>query len=208
MKISHPHFSIVKGKTHYFHLSVVVAVALFVAAMSAIAVITLTTDLAALQDEVTSAKRATLSLDTPASEVRVGDIFPVNTFLDVDLPTTGVDVAMEYDPGYLELRKQDGSSFESDLNYLDSSLSIFDIVPYAKVSRNGAMAVFRFSAIAKPLKEFRGRGVVGTVTFKALKRGDTTVSIIYESGSGSDSNVAYLGRNILTGTRNLDLKIR
>lgn len=210
MKNESIHFTIIKGKTHYFHLAVVVVVGVFVAVMVSISTFVLTVDLDSLQSgSFLPRKKIILALETPQTEIREGDTFPVNVFLDANLPTTGVDIALEYNPIYLELAPQGSGNASPALNYLDTTLSIMDIFPHAELKTKSDNSVFfRFSAVAKPLKEFRGRGVVATLAFKAVKRGETGIALLFEKGSGSESNVAYLGRDILTGTKNLRVKIK
>ncbi len=99
MKISHPHFSIVKGKTHYFHLSVVVAVALFVAAMSAIAVITLTTDLAALQDLGFAGQVSAQTPDVFSVGNRIKNVNPSGASVYADPTTSGRFLNPQYGTG-------------------------------------------------------------------------------------------------------------
>lgn len=210
MKIAPPHFTVIKGKTHYFHLAVVVVVGIFVVIMVSIYTFVSTVDLNSWQsDPFLPGKKTTLTLEAPQTEIKEGDTFPVNVFLDANLPTTGVDIALEYNPIYLELAPQGSGNASPALNYLDTTLSIMDIFPFAELkTRSDNSVFFRFSAVAKPLKEFKGRGVVATLSFKAVKRGETDISLLSEKGSGSDSNVAYLGKDILTGTKNLRVKIR
>lgn len=207
--IEKAHFSLVKGDSNHFRLSIIIVVAAFLAGMISVLVFDFGTDLELLQPNTgTSNKNASLDLNTPNPDITQGSVFPVEVLLQSGLPTTGVDVALQYDPEYLELTRHDNESPGSPLSYLDTTFSVFDIFPYADVKPAKDFSIFSFSALAKPLKKFKGSGVVASLDFKALKRGDTVITVISEPGGATDSNVAFAGKDILNHAGSLRVRIR
>lgn len=203
------HFSIVKGKSRTFYLIIVAAVAAFfaVATFALLMNFRAETDIESLGSEAVS-KEASLTLTTPNTEVSLGSSFPVEVLLRSDFPTTGVDVALQYDPRFLALVQQNEDA-SGAMSYLDTTLSVFDIFPFADLKGRGKEEkIFTFAALAKPLEKFLGSGTVASLSFQALRRGETTIVILSQPGSVEDSNVAYIGRDILSRVGNLSIRIK
>ncbi|MEK9154727.1 MAG: cohesin domain-containing protein [Patescibacteria group bacterium] len=160
----------------------------------------------------TSSKRVVLSLipEKPfyQENYKIGDTINVVVALDAPLKKVGgVDVFLQYDPSFLELREGNSSGPDSVLRYLNTEFSAFDIFPYFKVDEE--MGKIIFSALSRPLREFVGtNGRIATLSFQALEEGETEIKIDFTENSTFDSNVSSLGRDILDGVRNLKLIIK
>lgn len=158
-------------------------------------------------------KAVSLSLTTNQTEYNLNDLIEVNVSLDSGgKKTAGVDVSLNYDPKTLELQttSQTDASKKAGrldpLQFLNTEFSSFDIFPYIKLDK-GAGALF-FSALAKPLREVQGKGVIAAITFKALKSGKAKINLVFEKDATTDSNVAYLGKDILNQVYGLELTIK
>lgn len=205
----HPHFTITKNKTHYVRLTVVLAIAGFVAIMTAILLVLVATDAERLQVAPAARRSTTLALQATRTEVSPGEIFGVSVLLTSDVIVTGVDVVLQYDPTILALEPRDPAASASADRYLGTALSVLDLFPYAEITKSSETSTsFFFSALAKPLRNFRGQGEVASLRFRALKAGETAVSFLFQPGASSDSNVASQGQDILTAVHDLTIKVR
>ncbi|MEK7146759.1 MAG: cohesin domain-containing protein [Patescibacteria group bacterium] len=158
-----------------------------------------------------------LALITAKKEYSLNDLIEVSILLNTGKrKTAGVDIVLKYDPQFLELQSQNSNAAqvksvkkERNVNpkeFLSTEFSSFDIFPYMKLdSLNGN---FFFSALAKPLREVNGQGAVAVLNFKAVKQGETAIKLVFEKGSARDSNVAYLGKDVLAKVYDLQLKIQ
>lgn len=159
------------------------------------------------------ARPASFSLAASKQEFGSNDSVEVNILLNTGKrTTTGIDVALKYDPQILELQPKNPKTkipkngIVNPLDFINTEYSSFDIFPYLKVDKSTG-SIF-FSALAKPLREVINQGVVGTLVFKAIKPGDTSINLVFEKSSGNDSNIAYRGRDVLAKVYDLNLKIR
>lgn len=158
-----------------------------------------------IANEFISADKTTLSLLSPTSYYKPGDVFNVQVLLTTKEDVAGVDAFINYDPEFLEVVE------------VPVGDSVFDDYPGSIIRRgfvykNGEIVV-NFVAFSAGIKgggmPFSGLGTVGAVSFKALKEGTTTLTIIHTPGDSRDSNVASASttQDILEGVKGLDLTI-
>ena len=173
-------------------------------------------------------KQVSLYLLTNAEEFSVNDLIGVDVYLDTkNKKSAGVDAVLRYDPSYLEVsplkrneltgavikgnasldtRQNRGEVQLNPHNYLDTQTSTFDIFPYMKADTlNG---IIYFSALAKPLVDVEGQVLIASLIFKAKHKGNTKIDIVFEKGTNTDSNVAYLGEDILEEVHGADIFIQ
>lgn len=146
-----------------------------------------------IANEFISADKTTLSLLSPTSYYKPGDVFDVQVLLITKQEVDGVDVFLNYDPTLLEVVA------------FPVGDSVFDDYLIGPATPPGLVS---FSAGTKPLGEkFSGLGTVGAITFKALVEGQASLSLQYEAGNTRDSNVVVGGSDILESVKGLDLTI-
>ncbi|MEK9154459.1 MAG: cohesin domain-containing protein [Patescibacteria group bacterium] len=157
-----------------------------------------------------------LSLSADKASINLNELVKVTVLLDsLSEKNVGTDVILNYDPEFLEIqpvssavktKKQIKDEVLEPKNYLDTTASFFNIFPYLRV--NNLVGSIIFSALANPSEEVSGKGSVATLIFKAIKKGNVKIDISFKSGSSVDSNVAYMGRDILTGVSGVELNIK
>ncbi len=127
-------------------------------------------------------------------QVVVGKTLEVSINLTTSEPTDGTDVIVKYDPALLQAQTVTPGT-------------IYDAYPAQKIdSKTGTITL---SAIATGATGFSGNGAFAKVTFKALKAGSTTLSLDYQDGSTTESNVMSTdtGKDILNKVDSLKLTI-
>ena len=123
---------------------------------------------------------ASLTLSTK-STVKVSEEFIVGITLDTGgKMTDGTDVIITFDRDLLEV--------------VPVSLGTRMAVVPGTLYKDYPINTFEgnqitFSGLSGIDTGFRGKGVMGTVTFKALKAGQANINIEYRKGSTTDSNV-------------------
>ncbi|MBI2450947.1 MAG: hypothetical protein HYV52_01245 [Parcubacteria group bacterium] len=205
--------NITKGKTRWFFIVVVFLTGVGFTSLIYISLLSTSLYIEGLNEYIYKKQPlVALSLITPKVEnYKIGDLVEVGILLENgQKKTTGVDIVLTYDPQIVELQgknsqiKQNGKT--EPKNFLDVEFSSFDFFPYFNLNtKNGKIY---FSALARPLREVVGKGVIATLTFKVIKTGETSINLVFEKGLSSDSNVAYAGRDILKQVRNLNLVIK
>lgn len=124
---------------------------------------------------------ATLSLNPDQKNLSPGEIFEVAVQVDTKgEPAVGIDVIINYDPGKLE---------------------VVEVTPgtlFATYFRKGEdkekQKIYLSAAIfTKTEKPFVGQGVFGTIKFKSISSGKTTLSFEYTPRATADSNVTTSG---------------
>lgn len=157
-----------------------------------------------------------LSLQTEKKEYDLNETIKINILIDSsNKKTAGVDIVLTYDPEILELQSKNpvkektGAKKQTSQNpqdFIDIEFSSFDIFPYIKTNTiNGKIY---FSALAKPLKDISGKGIIGSLTFKPQTTGNTQINFEFQKGSNNDSNIAYLGKDILNQVYGIDITIK
>ncbi len=145
---------------------------------------------------------ASLAVSSAMKEPRVGDLVKVDVVLNTGTRLTdGTDVILLYDPSALTVQPASGSAVPV------SPGTLYKEYPVNTVDQNGKISL---SGIDSQGNGVSGKGVLGTVVFKALKSGSTTVKIDYQNGSTSHSNVVETktSRNILISVSDLTLNIK
>lgn len=129
--------------------------------------------------------------------VKVGQTFSVDVMLSTGKDrTTGVDVALRYDPVVLEVVDADGAAAGTQVT--DGKL--FDFVPANDVV--SAAGQINFSASQQPVSEPKSitDGKLVSVTFKAKTAGSSVIRFDHTPGLLNDSNVIKPddGRDLLS----------
>ncbi len=108
----------------------------------------------------------------------------------------GSDITLLFNPKILQAS---GSAFRKGSMYKDYMPAIID-------NNKGVIQVSGLASLNKVVGE---AGVFGTINFKAIKAGNTTVKIEFRKGSTRETNVvqAKTGKDILRKTSNLSLHI-
>lgn len=207
-------FKITAGSTNWFFVILVFLAGIGSATLIYFTFLAFDFDIEALINEASLKSRpASFTLATSQQEFKLNDLIEVNILLNTGKrTTTGIDVALKYDPEILELQPKNPKTkipkngVINPHDFINTEFSSFDIFPYFKL--NNLIGSIFFSALAKPLREVLDQGVVGALTFKALKQGETSINLIFEKGAGNDSNIAYRGKDVLAKVYDLNLKIR
>lgn len=204
----------IKASTNWFFLLLVFLAGIGSATLIYFTFLAFNFDIEELINEVSLKSRpASFALVASQQEFKLNDLIEVNILLNTGKrTTTGIDIALKYDPEILELQPKNPkikilkNGVINPNDFINTEFSSFDIFPYFKLN-NLTGSIF-FSALAKPLREVWNQGVVGALTFKALKQGEASINLIFEKGAGNDSNIAYRGKDILAKVYDLNLKIR
>lgn len=158
-----------------------------------------------------------LELLSSQTEYQTGDLVNVKLSLyNRTEKSQGVDILIKYDPQFLALLTIDGKKEDfskntgaikvDSLKYLNTQGTIFDTFPYFTINEKSGL--IGFSAIAKPLEEISGADLlIGSLNFKALTKGETSLSIVFEKGKTNESNVASFGKDVLSDVKNLNIII-
>jgi len=132
---------------------------------------------------------ASFSLSPSTGVCIPGGTFNLKIILNTDTPSSGATAKINYDPAVLEAQ----------------TLTNGTIFPIEIVnSINSATGKIRLDAgvnFANP-SNFTGSGTFGTIKFKVLRVGSTSLSFDFTAGSTKDSNVAHAEthQDILTST--------
>ncbi len=143
---------------------------------------------------------ATLSLSPSSGSYSVGQIFTVNILLDTQGQSIdGVDIRyLNYNPSQLEV--QDDNATQTGIQITTGNL-----MPLTQANNvDKTTGKITFSQITAGGSTFKSSGaqILATIHFKILQAVNTTVSFDYVSGRTSDSNIASVGVDILTGVTN------
>ena len=144
---------------------------------------------------------AKMSLLLTKDTFDVDETFSVEVLVNTtNRKTVGVDVVLTYDPSLLEI-------VGGEKKFVDYSGSVFDMSPGQRFdSETGEIT---FSAIVSPEKDpFQGQGLIGTLQFKALEVGETSLSFVHKINETGDSNISYKGKDILGEVEDAAIKIQ
>jgi len=148
---------------------------------------------------VKSTGYTSIKLDAPKLIYKVGDTIPVTVRVFTGGHTAaGVDLLLHFNPNFLEATQ---SAFTAG--------KIFNDYPIIKVdSKNGTIDVSGVSSLGK--NGFRGGGDLGVVRFKAKQKGKTPLTVEFEKGLTTDSNVFDVKTNedVLEKVINLNITIQ
>lgn len=143
--------------------------------------------------------RAKLSIIVPQLSYKVGDTIPVELRLTTEGYTSaGTDLILNYDPKLLEAS---AGAFVQGPIYTDYPFINID-------TKSGVINASGVASVSQ--KGFKGKGVFGTVNFKAKANGKTTLTIDFKANSINKTNVIDAGttQNILDQVSPLELEIK
>lgn len=139
-----------------------------------------------------------ISLTVPKTSFSVTEVVPVSVIVDTAQQTVdGVDLVVQFDPKILEA---------SSAGMIKGR--IFDEYPAVSVdSKKGLIAI---SGIASLENSFKGKGIFATLNLRAKTPGKTSLTIDFQKGSTTDSNLVETAtsKDILEVVDNLELDIR
>ena len=136
---------------------------------------------------------AALSLSPSSTSVNVNNTFTVNILLNTGGQSAyGVDVnKLRFNPAVLQVVDADAGT--SGVQISPGSLMALTIIN----NIDNTAGTIQFSQIATPGSTYSGSGTVATVTFRAISAGSSSATFDFSLGSGTDSNVAGLGGDLL-----------
>ena len=141
---------------------------------------------------------ATLVLSPSSTSVSVNGTFTVNIVLNTaGAPTYGVDInRIRFNPALLQVVDADTGTGGVQIN----AGALMSVTTTNVVDNIGGS--IQFSQLASPGSTYTGSGTLATITFRAVSSGSASVTIDFTSGSGTDSNVAGLGSDLLVSIGN------
>ncbi len=147
-----------------------------------------------------SVQAATLSLSPSSSNYSVGQIFSVDILLDTKgTAIDGVDIVyLNYNPNYLEV--VDDNASQSGIQITPGALMPMTLANTVNAT-NGKIT---FSQITAGGNTFTSSGaqVLATVHFKVLQAINTQVYFDFVVNGTADTNVASVGKDVLTAITN------
>lgn len=142
--------------------------------------------------------KASLALSSSQTKAQVGNNVAVTIILDSgNRKLDGVDLVIKYNPKVLSLT---ADSFQKG--------SIFS--EYTGQNINATTGTFSISSLSKVSSEKENKdGILGTLTFKAIAKGQSEVIIDYKEDETTDSNVidSKLSKDILEKVTNLTVSV-
>lgn len=142
-----------------------------------------------------------ISLSGDQKVVKVGDEVRVKIWVDTaGKSSDGVDVVLRFDPKLLAPLATTSAFLTQGTAYQE----------FPQVSVNSLLGMVRLSATIPPgVPGFSGKGLLGTLSFRAKLAGVTALTLDYTEGMGDDSNIVAEGTSldILEGVNNLKIKI-
>lgn len=135
---------------------------------------------------------ASLSFSPAAKTVVINDSFNVDVILNTGgQQSDGADVIVRYDGNKLTL----------------VSATLGDLYINKLTADTSTAGKVTFRATSSEDQSFTGTGTFATMVFKAAAEGTANLYFDFTSGSTTDSNVAYLGSDILGSTSNASYTI-
>ncbi len=141
---------------------------------------------------------ATLTLSPSSSSVSVGNTFTVNILLNASGQATyGVDInRLRFNPALLQVVDADSNTSGVQI----TMGSLMSVTTLNSVDNVGGS--IQLSQLADPGNIYNGSGTFATITFRAISAGTANVTFDFTSGSGTDTNVAGLGSDLLSSITN------
>ncbi len=146
-----------------------------------------------------AAQAATLAISPASNSVALGSTFTVNVILDTaGQAVAGVDIySLHFTPAVLQVVDADASTPGVQI----SPGSLMANNQYNLV--DNANGVIQFSQTASTNgTNFTGSGILASITFSAVGTGTSNLSFDFTLGSTTDTNVAVLYSDALTGVTN------
>ena len=153
-----------------------------------------------LAQTVSEPKPAQIILQSSSQILKVGDQIKVDILVDTGgKQTDGTDVILNFDPKTLVVVLASGSANPVIQGTVYNSFPV-NVLNQGKVVLSG---------IASVGTSFSGQGLLGSVTFKAVSVGNTSLAVDFILGRTTDSNIIETSsaKDILTSVKNLDLQI-
>lgn len=136
---------------------------------------------------------ATITLSPSSNSVSVNGTFTVNIVLNTGGQNAyGADVnRLRFNPSILQV-------VDSDVGTAGVQIGAGSLMPLTIInSVDNTGGSIQFSQLASPGSTFSGSGTLATVTFRAISAGTSGATFDFTLGSGTDSNVAGLGGDLL-----------
>lgn len=143
-------------------------------------------------------KAGEISLNVSKTSFQVAETVPVLVLVDTgDHQVAGVDLIVHFDPKILEATSADLVKGK-----------IFDDYPAVSVDANKGL--ISISGIASLQNNFKGKGLFATLNLKAKAAGKASVTIDFQKGSTTDSNLveASSSQDVLERVVNLELVVK
>ncbi len=141
-----------------------------------------------------------LMLKTKQTEIKKGQIFPVEVILDPHgHQAVGVDLTIKYDPSALSLIATGSANPLSESKVFQKTF--FD-------DRNPKQGLASMSAISDTEHKIPDMAVFTSMMFKALKVGPTEITIVFTPGETRDTNIISETKDILGSVENLPITIQ
>ncbi len=140
-----------------------------------------------------SPRSAVLTLDPKLNQLKMGETFTANVILDTaGKPIDGVDLySLHYDPTILSVE-------DSDLNQPGIQIKSGELMSITAVnSVDSKTGTIKFSQAAQFGAYYNGRGLLASINFKAVGKGNTYLNFDFSLGKTTDTNVAHMGRDQL-----------
>lgn len=136
---------------------------------------------------------ASLSLSPSSTSVNVNNTFTVGIVLNTGGQAAyGVDVnKLHFNPSLFQV--VDADSGTAGVQISPGALMALTIVNTV----DNTAGTIQFSQLATPGSTYNGSGTLATVTFRAIAAGTSSATFDFTLGSGTDSNVAGLGGDLL-----------
>lgn len=134
----------------------------------------------------TSASAANLTLTATQTKIRPEETFTVDIVLSGDEETLGTDVILKYDPQMLQA-----------LNTKETAIYT-SYQPASSQRINAQKGTVYISGSASQNKPVIASGVLASVTFKAIKAGQSVISFDYQKDATNKTGIiSTQGRNLL-----------
>lgn len=145
---------------------------------------------------------AQINLESSKKDLKVGDSLIVDILVNTGgSATEGTDISIKYDPKRLSL------SGTPDVIFTKGSL----FPEYLGQSVDNKLGIFKISGISNLTSKNTspGQGKFGSLNFKSIAAGKTTISVDFLPAKTTDSNVidAKLSQDILDKVTNLEVMI-
>lgn len=154
------------------------------------------------QSAVVQSKPVTITLQSPKTQLSVGEKFTVSINIFSDKLTDGTDLIILYDPKILSVEGQGTAKVPVLLGTLYSDYPINKLDDTA-----GRITV---SGISNKPGGVNPSGLFGSVIFQAKSPGLAKISLDFTAGSTADTNVTETGsgKDVLEKVNNLEIKIQ
>lgn len=143
--------------------------------------------------------KITLGVDKTA--VGVGEQLTVSINITSDKLTAGADLIITYDPKILSVVTSGSDKIPV------ATGGIYDDYPLNKVDQ--ALGKITVSGISSSSEGIKPNGIFGSIAFKAIKAGQSSIMLEFVKGSTVDTNVTEVGtgQDVLESVENLNLNV-